>query len=111
DKAVALNQATDMMTANPDLVGFYGSNEGSTVGISRALEEAGNIGKIKLVGFDFSQDTITGLKNGSIQASMVQNPEKMGYDGVGAAYDSLNGKSVPNHVDTGVKVVTAGDVN
>ncbi|MGL5658785.1 MAG: substrate-binding domain-containing protein, partial [Cetobacterium sp.] len=29
DKAVALNQATDMMTANPDLVGFYGSNEGS----------------------------------------------------------------------------------
>lgn len=111
DKAVALNQATDMMTANPDLVGFYGSNEGSTVGISRALEEAGNIGKIKLVGFDFSQDTITGLKNGSIQASMVQNPEKMGYDGVGAAYDSLNGRSVPNHVDTGVKVVTVGDVD
>lgn len=110
DKAVALNQATDMMTANPDLVGFYGSNEGSTVGISRALEESGNIGKIKLVGFDFSKDTITGLKNGSIQASMVQNPEKMGYDGVAAAYDNINGKEVPKHVDTGVKVVTVGDL-
>ena len=110
DKAVALNQATDMMTANPDLLGFYGSNEGSTVGISRALEESGNIGKIKLVGFDFSKDTITGLKNGSIQASMVQNPEKMGYDGVAAAYDNINGKEVPKHVDTGVKVVTVGDL-
>lgn len=110
DKAVALNQATDMMTANPDLVGFYGSNEGSTVGISRALEESGNIGKIKLVGFDFSKDTITGLKNGSIQASMVQNPEKMGYDGVAAAYDNINGKEVPKQVDTGVKVVTVGDL-
>lgn len=110
DKAVALNQATDMMTANPDLAGFYGSNEGSTVGISRALEESGNIGKIKLVGFDFSKDTITGLKNGSIQASMVQNPEKMGYDGVAAAYDNINGKEVPKHVDTGVKVVTVGDL-
>lgn len=110
DKAVALNQATDMMTANPDLVGFYGSNEGSTVGISRALEESGNIGKIKLVGFDFSKDTITGLKNGSIQASMVQNPEKMGYDGVAAAYDNINGKEVPKHVDTGVKVATVGDL-
>lgn len=110
DKAVALNQATDMMTANPDLVAFYGSNEGSTVGISRALEESGNIGKIKLVGFDFSKDTITGLKNGSIQASMVQNPEKMGYDGVAAAYDNINGKEVPKHVDTGVKVVTVGDL-
>lgn len=110
DKAVALNQATDMMTANPDLVGFYGSNEGSTVGISRALEESGNIGKIKLVGFDFSKDTITGLKNGSIQASMVQNPEKMGYDGVAAAYDNIKGKEVPKHVDTGVRVVTVGDL-
>lgn len=110
DKAVALNQATDMMTANPDLVAFYGSNEGSTVGISRALEESGNIGKIKLVGFDFSKDTIIGLKNGSIQASMVQNPEKMGYDGVAAAYDNINGKEVPKHVDTGVKVVTVGDL-
>lgn len=110
DKAVALNQATDMMTANPDLVAFYGSNEGSTVGISRALEESGNIGKIKLVGFDFSKDTITELKNGSIQASMVQNPEKMGYDGVAAAYDNINGKEVPKHVDTGVKVVTVGDL-
>lgn len=110
DKAVALNQATDMMTANPDLVGFYGSNEGSTVGISRALEESKNGGKIKLVGFDFSKDTVTGLKNGTIQASMVQNPEKMGYDGVAAAYDNINGKTVPKHVDTGVKVVTKGDL-
>ncbi|MEG0398012.1 MAG: ABC transporter substrate-binding protein, partial [Cetobacterium sp.] len=44
DKSLALNQATDIMTANPDLVGFYASNEGSTVGVSRALEEAGKGG-------------------------------------------------------------------
>ncbi|WP_297598791.1 ABC transporter substrate-binding protein [uncultured Cetobacterium sp.] len=110
DKAVALNQATDIMTANPDLAGFYGSNEGSTVGISRALEEAGKGGTVKLVGFDFSKDTITGLKNGTIQASMVQNPEMMGYEGVGSAYDSIQGKKVSKHIDTGVKVVTAGDL-
>lgn len=110
DKAVALNQATDIMTANPDLAGFYGSNEGSTVGISRALEEAGKGGTVKLVGFDFSKDTITGLKNGTIQASMVQNPEMMGYEGVGSAYDSIQGKKVSEHIDTGVKVVTAGDL-
>ncbi|MGL5949853.1 MAG: ABC transporter substrate-binding protein, partial [Cetobacterium sp.] len=110
DKSLALNQATDMMTANPDLAGFYGSNEGSTVGISRALEENGKGGQIKLVGFDFSQDTITGLNNGTIQASMVQNPERMGYDGVASAYDFIAGKKVENHIDTGVKVVTKKDL-
>ncbi|MGL4253346.1 MAG: substrate-binding domain-containing protein, partial [Fusobacteriaceae bacterium] len=109
-KSLALNQATDMMTANPDLAGFYGSNEGSTVGISRALEENGKGGQIKLVGFDFSQDTITGLNNGTIQASMVQNPERMGYDGVASAYDFIAGKKVENHIDTGVKVVTKKDL-
>nr|WP_307775711.1 ABC transporter substrate-binding protein [uncultured Cetobacterium sp.] len=106
DKAVALNQATDIMTANPDLVGFYGSNEGSTVGISRALEEAGKGGTIKLVGFDFSKDTIIGLNNGTINASMVQNPYMMGAEGVQSAYDYIQGKDVKKHVDTGVKVVT-----
>ncbi|MEG0584551.1 MAG: ABC transporter substrate-binding protein, partial [Cetobacterium sp.] len=110
DKSLALNQATDIMTANPDLVGFYASNEGSTVGVSRALEEAGKGGVIKLVGFDFSKDTITGLNNGTIQASMVQNPEMMGYKGVEAAFKFINKETVENHMDTGVKVVTKKDL-
>jgi len=106
DKSVALNQATDVMTANPDLAGFYASNEGSTVGVSRALEENGKENSIPLVGFDFSQDTIIGLKNGTIDATMVQDPTRMGYEGVEAAYNHIMKKSVQNHIDTGVRVVT-----
>lgn len=108
DKSIALNQATDIMTANPDLAGFYGSNEGSTVGISRALEESGS--SIPLVGFDFSQDTIIGLKNGTIDATMVQDPVRMGYEGVESAYNYILKKSVSDHIDTGVKVVTEKDL-
>lgn len=106
DKSVALNQATDVMTANPDLAGFYASNEGSTVGVSRALEEKGKEKSIPLVGFDFSQDTIIGLKNGTIDATMVQDPTRMGYEGVEAAYNHIMKKPVQNHIDTGVRVVT-----
>ncbi len=107
DKALALNQATDIMTANPDLVGFYGGNEGSTVGISRAVEETGNKGKVKVVGFDKSSDIISGIENGVIQASMVQNPEVMGSKAVEAANIYIEeGKTGEAIVDTGVTVVT-----
>jgi ribose transport system substrate-binding protein len=41
-----------------------------------------------------------------MQASMVQNPYTMGYEGVQAAVDLLAGKPVPRLTDTGVTVAT-----
>ena len=112
DKARALNIATDIITANPDLVGFFTSNEGSTVGVARALEELNAEDKIMLVGFDKSQDTIRALENGTLKASMVQNPDKMGSQGVEYAIELINGsKDVPKKVDTGVTVITIDNID
>ncbi len=111
DKSLALNQATDIMTANPDLVGFYAGNEGSTVGVARAIKEAGKVGEIKLVGFDKSADIIEGIESGTIQASMVQNPEVMGSKAVEAAMNYINdGSKGEAKIDTGVTVVTKENV-
>ncbi len=105
DKVMALNQATDIINAHPDLAGFFACNEGSTVGVSRAIEEQGVAGKIKVVGFDMSKDVISAIDTGLIQASAVQNPFKMGYEGVQAAADAIAGKTVAPKVDTGVMIV------
>ncbi len=105
DKVLALNQATDILNAHPDLAGFYACNEGSTVGVSRAIEEQGVAGKVKVVGFDMSKDVISAIENGLIQASAVQNPYKMGFDGVQAAADAIAGKKVVDKIDTGVVIV------
>lgn len=112
DKARALNIATDIMTANPDLVGFYTSNEGSTVGVARAIEEKGMKDKVLLVGFDKSQDTIRAMEAGILKASMVQNPEVMGSKGVEYAIQLITKSgSVPKQTDTGVTVVTMENIN
>ena len=112
DKARALNIATDIMTANPDLVGFFTSNEGSTVGVARALEELSLKDTVMLVGFDKSQDTIRALENGTLKATMVQNPDKMGSQGVEYAVALIEGKTdVPKDVDTGVTVVTLENID
>jgi ribose transport system substrate-binding protein len=106
DKTRALNIATDFMTANPDLAGFYAANEGSTVGTGNAIAQAGKTGAIKFVGFDWSADTKALVDSDVLQATMVQNPYQMGYLGVQAAVDLVSGKTVNKDIDTGVTVAT-----
>jgi ribose transport system substrate-binding protein len=106
DKTKALNYALDFMTSNPDLVGFYGCNEDSSIGGANGVEQNGKAGVIKFVGFDWTEDTKNMIKKGIIQASMVQDPYKMGYEGLQKGIDLLNGTSVPKLIDTGVIVAT-----
>ena len=107
DKQKALNYATDFMTQFPDLVGFYACNEGSTVGVGNAVDQSGKDDSVFVVGFDFSDDVKALIDKGAIKASMVQNPYTMGYEGVKAAIDIINGKEVdPKDVDTGVTIAT-----
>ena len=60
-----------------------------------------------VVGFDKS-DAIMGLiEDGFILATMAQNPDVMGYEGVKAAVAALNGEALGGAVtDTGVSVLT-----
>jgi ribose transport system substrate-binding protein len=106
DKAKALNNGVDFMTANPDLAGFYTVSENSTLGIGEAVKQKGKSGDIKVVGFDWTDETKTLVEENAIQAVMVQNPYDMGYQGVKACVTLLTGGSVPRYTDTGVTIGT-----
>ena len=87
------------------VVGIFGCNEGSTNGAGNAVKAAG--ADVVCVGFDKS-DAILGLiDDGYILATMAQNPDVMGYEGVKAAVAALNGENLGGAVtDTGVSVLT-----
>jgi ribose transport system substrate-binding protein len=106
DRARSLDRATDILTAHPDLNGFFASNESSTVGAVQAIKQKGLAGKITLVGFDSSPNLIDDLKAGAIDSLVLQNPYKMGYEAVKAMVTKLNGQSPPKQIDTGVKLLT-----
>ena len=111
DVAKGMSVTEDMMTSNPGLKGIFAANEPGAIGSAQALKAAGKAGQIKLVAFDASNEEIQALKEGSIQALVVQNPYQMGYQGVKAAIDHLQGKPVDKRVDTGVTVVTMENFN
>ena len=104
-KDIAANYITD------GCVGIFGTNEGSSIGVGNAIQEISD-GKVIGVGFDKS-DTLLGLiRDGHLLASMAQNPDVMGYEGMKAAVEALQGKDLGgNVVDTGVSIITKENVS
>lgn len=106
DPTKAANQATDFMSANPELKGIWGANDQSAVGVAQAVKEQGK--DIIVLGFDNSDDIKAGLADGSIKGTAVQMPTVMGAEGVQLIVDILGGKApAEKEVDTGVTMITS----
>lgn len=107
----ALNQTTDVLAANPDLVGIYGANEPTAVGMGRAIVQAGKAGQLVAIGFDGNQDLQDFVRDGTLAATAVQGSFQMGELGVKAVLDLLAGKEVAPHIDTGVVLATKDNID
>jgi len=111
DMPTALNQTTNVLSANPDLVGIFGANEPTAVGMGRAIAQAKLGGKIVAIGFDGNSALAGFVKDGTLQAIAVQSSYGMGYKGVKTAYDAAMGKKVEAYVDTGFLMVTKDNID
>ena len=109
--ATALNQTTDVLASNPDLKGIFGANEPTAVGMGRALLQSGKAGKVVAVGFDGNEDLQKFVKDGTLEATAVQGSYQMGQLGVKTVADLIAGKKVDKVVDTGVVMVTKGNID
>ncbi len=90
-----------------DVDGIFCPNETATIAMTKALRDIGRAGgKVKLVGFDSGTQSVLDLKNGDVQALVVQDPLKMGYLGVITVVEHIQGRKVAKRIDTGVSMVT-----
>jgi len=109
DRAKAMAAAENILTAHGKLDGIFASSEPSSVGFSQALKGHGLAGKIRFVAFDSSESMIEDMKAGVIDAMVVQDPAKMGYEAVRTVVDKLNGKTPPKRIDLDARVLRKGD--
>ncbi len=101
DPVKSADLAKTIMTANPDLKGFFGANEGSAKGVLNALKETGKEGKVVAIGYDSGQQQIDAVKSGVMAGAITQNPVGIGAKCVDAALDAIAGKTVAKTIDTG----------
>ncbi len=95
-----------------DLNGVFCPSESTAVGMAKALRDLGYAGgKVKMVGFDTGAQSVADLRAGDIQGLVVQNPLRMGYEGVMTAVRSLKGETVPKRVDTGVTLISKDNMD
>lgn len=106
----ALAVTEDMLTKNSKLDGLFACNASTSTAAAQALKSQKRAGKVKMVGFDAEPTLIDNLRDGTIDALVVQDPVKMGYIGVKTIVAKLNGEEVSKQIDTGVWLVKKDDL-
>lgn len=90
----AYNYTLQSLESFPEVSGIY-VNTVNSPGVCEALKEKGKAGSIKLITTDIFRDNIQYIKNGTIYASIYQNPHRFGYNAIHLLYQYIisNGKS------------------
>ena len=111
-RAVSVDEA--LFRAHPNLKGIFGVSQVGGPSVAKVMntkEFGSKKGTVKVIAFDDLPDTVRGVKDGFIQAIMVQRPVTMGKLAVEHLVDQIQGKETkPENVDTGVTVVTADNL-
>ncbi len=79
DRVRAKSNAADTLVQYPELAGLVGLWSYNGPAILSAVREANKIGKVKIIAFDEEDDTLAGIKEGAIYATVVQQPFEFGY--------------------------------
>jgi ribose transport system substrate-binding protein len=107
DRAKGLTATEDILTANSDLAGIFGSNDNMALGATEAIANAEIAPEdIVVVGFDANPDAAQAVLDGTMDATVAQNPTNMGRFGVENLIKLINGEEIEPVIDTGTELVT-----
>lgn len=77
DTVTAINTAKSIMLRHPDLAGFACTDSTGGIGSATAVEETGQVGKVKIVAMDRNSDILQKIDKGVITGTVVQNDAGM----------------------------------
>ena len=90
DTVTAINTAKSIMLRNPDLAGFACTDSTGGIGSATAVEETGQVGKVKIVSMDRNSDVLQKIDKGVITGTVVQNDAGMPFWALMVLYNANN---------------------
>ena len=110
DRSEGLTVTENIMQANSDIKGIFAQNDEMALGAVQALgDQAGD--DVKIAGFDGGEDALNAIQDGMMNATIAQQPDKMGSLGVETAISVINGESVEENIPVEVNLVTQDNVS
>lgn len=91
DRVRAKSNAADTLVNNADIAGMVGLWSYNGPAILSAVREANKVDKVKIIAFDEEDETLAGIKDGAIFATVVQQPFEFGYQSIALMAKVLNG--------------------
>lgn len=91
DRVRAKANPADTLVKYQDIVGMVGLWSYNGPAILSAVKEANKVGKVKIIAFDEEDDTLAGIKEGAIYATVVQQPYEFGYQSIKMMAQYLSG--------------------
>lgn len=108
NQQVSNQKATDMLTANPDVIAIFGGNDPTALGAYTAADAAGLTPMI--YGVDGSPDVKALLGSTMMEGTGAQSPMTIGKTIAETAYSWLNGEEVEEYIPIETFLITADNV-
>jgi len=93
DRVRAKSNVSDTLVKYADIAGLVGLWSYNGPAILNAVKDAGKVGQVKIICFDEEDETLAGVKDGAIFATVVQQPYEFGYQSVLLMAKVLGGDS------------------
>lgn len=105
----ALAAGENLITANPNLDLVYGTGEPAVLGALAAVKSQ-NAKKVKVVGWDLTEESIEGLKQGTVLAMVQQDPYREGYLAIENMLKVLKKQKLPKSIAVPVTIYTKANI-
>ncbi len=111
ERKASFDSTKDLLQMHPDLNGLFCINDPSALGSSRAIKELGKAEQIQIVGFDAQTEARVAIKKGTLYATIVQYPERIGRTTADAIHNHLIGKEVEAEILIPVTIYRKADAD
>lgn len=110
DRAKGMSVMENILQANKQIDGLYAANDEMLLGALEAVEAAGRLDEITMIGCDAIDDTIEAIKSGKVEATIAEPPFFLGKAILNTAFDYLEGKDVEANIILDNELVTGENV-
>lgn len=111
DRGEALTVMEDILQANKDIDAVYAANDEMAMGALSAIDAAGRLDEIKLIGTDAIDSALDAIREGRMSATIAEPPYFLGRDSVKTAIKVLDGESVEEMILLENTLVTEENVD
>ena len=105
DRTQGLTVMENILQSKKDIDAVFAQNDEMALGAQKALEDMG-MKDVLIVGFDATDDAVEAVKNGTMAATVAQQPLLIGEASVNAIDKILKGEKVDNFIPVELKLIT-----